>query len=585
MPRIAIVRKERCNPMACGHYLCARLCPVNKEGRDCIKPDPITKKADIDEGLCVGCGICPNKCPFDAIYIANLPNELTTKPIHQYGHNGFHLYNLPQPVFGKVVGIIGRNGIGKSTAIKIFAGVLKPNLGTDTEKSYDELLQYFKGSASQRFFEDIRDGRIKVSYKPQQVDQLAKVAKGKVRELLQKADERKAFDEIVVALDLKNILDADISTLSGGELQRVTIAGTLLKDANLYLIDEPTSFLDIKQRLRVARYIREFPNEKRAVMVIEHDLIVLDAMCDLIHIVFGKEGCYGIVSQPKAARTGMNAYLEGWLRDENMRFRDHAIEFMVRPPQKKARIVQLTSWKGIKTTLGHFTLNAEGGAFNYGEVVGILGENGIGKTTFAKILAHVLKPDAGERDEKLKVSYKPQYLDGESDELVMAVLGPNAKKHETSLMKPLDIHPLLLKPLNTLSGGELQRVAIVKALAEDAELFLLDEPSAFLDVEQRLVASKAIREFCDQTNKTVLVVDHDLMFLDYLSDRLLVFEGEPGRKGTATGPFILADGMNHFLTGIDVTFRRDPESHRPRVNKPGSVADREQKDEGKLYYS
>ncbi|MEK6822815.1 MAG: ATP-binding cassette domain-containing protein, partial [Nanoarchaeota archaeon] len=137
----------------------------------------------------MGCGICPNKCPFDAIFITNLPDELTKNPIHQYGHNGFHLYNLPQPVFGKVVGILGRNGIGKSTALKIFAGLLKPNLGTDTEKTYDELLQYFKGSSSQRFFEDIRDGKVKVSYKPQQVDMIAKFTKGKVEALLRKADE------------------------------------------------------------------------------------------------------------------------------------------------------------------------------------------------------------------------------------------------------------------------------------------------------------------------------------------------------------------------------------------------------------
>ncbi len=584
MPRIAIVRKDRCNPAACGNFLCARLCPVNKEGRDCIK-ESLYKKAMIDEKLCVGCGICPNKCPFDAIFITNLPQELTQQPIHQYGRNGFHLYDLPQPVFGKVVGILGRNGIGKSTALKIFAGMLKPNLGTDSEKTYDDLLNYFKGGQAQRFFEQLRDGRVKVSYKPQQVDLLAKVMKGTVKELLEKADERKDLDNVVKALDLAHLLAADISTLSGGELQRVAIAACLLKDANLYLIDEPTSYLDIKQRLRVAAYIRDFPNETRAVMVIEHDLIILDAMADLVHIVFGKEGCYGIVSQPKACRTGINAYLEGFLREENMRFRDHAITFNVRPPHKDQKPMRLTSWSPLTKKLGTFNLNAEEGELLMHEVVGILGENGIGKTTFVKILAHVHPPDTGEVDAKLKVAFKPQYLEGDTDDLVITVLGSEAKKHDATILRPLDIHPLMLRPLNALSGGELQRVAIARTLSQTADLYLLDEPSAFLDVEQRLIVSKVLREFAELTGKTILVVDHDLMFIDYLADRMLVFDGKPGRSGNAAGPFPLADGMNRFLSDVKVTFRRDPDSHRPRVNKPGSVADREQIAEKKYFYN
>lgn len=82
-----------------------------------------------------------------------------------------------------------------------------------------------------------------------------------------------------------------------------------------------------------------------------------------------------------------------------------------------------------------------------------------------------------------------------------------------------------------------------------------------------------------------MVVDHDILFADYLSEQLIVFDGEPAVKGNVNGPFDMEEGMNMFLKDLGITFRRDPESLRPRANKPGSVMDRKQKDENKLYYT
>jgi ATP-binding cassette, sub-family E, member 1 len=149
---------------------------------------------------------------------------------------------------------------------------------------------------------------------------------------------------------------------------------------------------------------------------------------------------------------------------------------------------------------------------------------------------------------------------------------------------PLNIEPLMLKQLNQLSGGELQRVAIALCLGQDADLFLLDEPSAYLDVEQRLIVSKIIRDVVEMSGKTAVVVDHDLLFLDYISNRLLVFDGVPAVNGSAKGPFDMAIGMNMFLKDLNMTFRRDPETHRPRANKEGSQKDQEQKSKGNYYY-
>ncbi len=584
MTRLAVVKRSDCNPHKC-QELCVKLCPINRMGKDCITI--VDGKAQIDEKLCTGCGICSKRCPFGAISIINLPEELSQEPIHRYGKNGFALYRLPIPVFGKVVGVIGRNGIGKSTAIQILAGILKPNLGREEKVTYKEIIEYFKGTEAQVFFEKLDKGEIKVSYKPQNIELIPKNFKGKVRELLSKVDEKNKLKEVIEELELSELMDNEISTVSGGELQRIAIAATVLKNANLFIFDEPTSYLDVKQRLKISRYIRkliESEDEKNAVIVIEHDLIVLDYLADNIHLLYGKPGVYGVVSQPKSARVGINVYLEGYLKEENVRFRDKKIKF----EEKSAFIsrkqkIPLTEWKNIKKKLGKFSLEAEEGMINKHELTGVLGENGIGKTSFAKILAGELKADEGELTETVSISYKPQYIEpGNSS--VAEFLSEAISLYNNQLIKPLEITQLLSKNLDELSGGELQRVFIAKCLSKDAQLYIMDEPSAYLDVEQRLVISSIIKDFIEKKGASCMVVDHDLLFIDYLSENLIVLKGIPAIKGKVMGPYEMEEGMNLFLKDLNITFRRDPESYRPRANKPDSQMDRKQRSEGKLYY-
>lgn len=584
--RIAIINRQKCNPLDCGDYLCAKLCPVNRTGTDCVTPDEITKKALIDEKLCTGCGICPKRCPFNAIEIINLPEALNQLPIHRYGENMFELFSLPTPLFGQVTGILGKNGIGKSTALKVLAKQIQPNLG-DWKKPADfkEIISHFKGTEMQGFLEKLHKDEITLSYKPQQVDLIPKQFSGTVKELLQKVDKENKLLEIVQQLGLTHFMDTSVAQVSGGELQRVAIAATVLKKANLFLFDEPTSYLDIKQRIKMSQFIRSLANEQTAVMAIEHDLIILDYMTDLVNIMYGQEGAYGVVSGLKSTREGINSFLDGYLREENTRFRDHAIKFDKSQKSSGGVSRPLISWTALKKTLGQFKLEAEASSLNRGEIVGILGENGIGKTSFVKMLAGVLEPDSGGIEPKVKVSYKPQYLETDSEMMVMVFLQDAINKFSIPLIKPLEVEKLFTKKLCELSGGELQRVSIVKCLSQDAELFLLDEPSAYLDVEQRLLISKVISALAEERGITILVVDHDLMFLDYLSDRLMVFSGVPAKHGTLRGPFAMETGMNMFLQEVGITLRRDLNSKRPRINKPGSVKDREQRQENKWYYS
>ena len=586
MTRLAVVKKENCKGGIDCPHICMSACPVNRTGKECITKisrNSKESKIQIDEKLCIGCAICVKKCPFEAISIINLPEELKESPIHRYGKNGFALYSLPIPIFGKVVGIIGRNGIGKSTALNILAGIQKPNFGEEEEKGYDGLIEFFKGTEAQVFFEKVKAGKIRTSYKIQNVELILRHYSGSVRALLEKADEKGKLSEIAEKLELSRIMDRGISQISGGELQKVAIAAASLKDANLYIFDEPSSYLDVKQRIKVSRFIKSLADEKTAVLVVEHDLIILDYMTDLMHIMYGKEGCFGVVSLPKATRIGINIYLSGFLKEENMKFREHTIKFFAKPPIDIKRQSELLSWQGIRKKLGNFTLTSNSGTLYKHQTIGILGENGIGKTTLIKIFAGVEKAE-GEISKNVTVSYKPQYISTESEQLVMELLHTAIEKYTAELINPLEIKPLFTKTIKHLSGGELQRVAIAECLSKEADLYLLDEPSAYLDVEQRLAVSKVIKDFAERRNTTILVVDHDLMFIDYLSEKLIVFDGVPAISGNASEVLSMKEGMNAFLTDLGITLRRDLETLRPRINKEESRKDRAQKAEGKLYY-
>jgi ATP-binding cassette subfamily E protein 1 len=581
--RIAVVDKERCQPKKCGQE-CLKYCPRVRSGDETVV---VAEKAIIAEELCVGCGICVKKCPMKAISIVGLPERLEGMEVHRYGKNGFVLYNLPIPRNGAVVGIVGANGTGKSTAVKILSGQLKPNLGKESA-DWDEIIERFSGTELMDYLKRLRDGKIKASIKPQYIEAIPKVFKGKTRDLLEKFDERDVLEIAVEKLNLENSLERNLSDLSGGELQRVAIAVCYMRDADFYFFDEVSPYLDIYQRIAVANFIRELAKEK-PVMIVEHDLAILDMLADFVHLTYGIPGVYGVFTNPKSARVGINQYLSGYLVEENIRIRDKKIEFEILRPRGSVSEKILLQYPSFKITLDGFRLFAEEGDIRVGEILGVVGPNAIGKSTFVRVLAGVLEDDEKRVEMKLKVSYKPQYVKGDIEELVEVFLRKinpmiYSSYIKTEFLKPLDIENLMDRMISDLSGGELQRVAIAACLLREADLYLLDEPTAHLDVEQRNEVAKVIRRFALNNSKSVLVVEHDIYFIDMVSDRIMLFDGIPGKEGFARRAVGMREGMNRFLSKLGITFRRDEETKRPRINKPDSRLDREQKAAGEYYY-
>jgi ATP-binding cassette subfamily E protein 1 len=550
-------------------------------------------KARVVETICSGCGICVRKCPFDALRIVNLPDELEKDHIYRFGPNDFTLYRLPTPRRGAVVGLLGRNGIGKTTVLRVMAGDLTPNLGRFLDPpTREEIVDRFSGLPLHNYLEDLYGGHINVVYKPQYVDKIPEVVTGKVGEVLENLDEREALLETARALEIDHILDRDITALSGGELQRVAIATAICRDAEVYLFDEPSSHLDIYQRMRAARVIRGLAEEGRMVVASEHDLAVLDYLSDDIFLLYGEPDVYGIVSNVHGVREGINIYINGYIPNENVRFRESPIVFHIKPPTApSAHGRPLLKWTELQKSYGDFELSVEAGEIAEGEVLGVFGKNGIGKTTFIRMLAGAEEPDSGGvSDAGLLVSYKPQYLQGTMEGIVEDLLkeaaGPKYSESwfRAEVLEPLHVRGLLERDVEIISGGELQRVAIAECLSRTADIYLLDEPSAYLDVEERLSMARAIRRITKMSGVTAFVVEHDIVAQDFIADSLMVFMGEEGRSGYSGNPMRLDKGMNAFLMDMGVTFRRDPDTKRPRVNKKGSRLDREQKRTGKYYY-
>lgn len=277
------------------------------------------------------------------------------------------------------------------------------------------------------------------------------------------------------------------------------------------MFDEPSSYLDIKQRLKAAQVVRSLLTDDNYVIAVEHDLSVLDYLSDFVCCLYGKPSMYGVVTLPHSVRegvpgyntctcvllimaTGINVFLDGFIPTENLRFREEALSFKMNETAEEpiADVTRHYSYPSMSKTLGSFKLEVEAGAFTDSEIIVMLGENGTGKTTFIKLLAGD-KPDIETDKQSWNVSLKPQTISPKFPGTVRMLLLKRIKssfmhpQFQTDVLKPMNLEAIMDQDVKTLSGGELQRVAITLALGMHLVETSQKETAYFVSKEHRQI--------------------------------------------------------------------------------------------------
>lgn len=380
---------------------------------------------------------------------------------------------------------------------------------------------------------------------------IAKQVKGVVGDLIKQKDQNGKAKELTKILELDDRLDREVKNLSGGELQRFAILIASITTAEILMFDEPSSYLDVRQRITASRVIREQvlnDTKKNYVIVVEHDLSILDYLSDYVCCLYGEQSVYGIVTMPYSVREGINIFLAGFIPTENMRFRDYELNFKVSQDTDEfdQKVLHTFKYPAMVKTFSkddkvQFKLTIEPGTFNNSQITVLVGENGTGKTTFIKMLAGKDK-EFKDKVPELNVSYKPQILEakygGSVQDLLIERLKDNWRhpQFKSDVTNPMKLEDILENNVTELSGGELQRVAMILVLGKPADIYLIDEPSAYLDSEQRIVCARCIKRFILNSKKVGFIVEHDFIMATYLADQVVVFEGIPGVDAKANKP-------------------------------------------------
>ncbi len=443
---------------------------------------------------------------------------------------------------GEVVGIVGRNGDGKTTLLRILTGDLQPDSGrvtTSRSASIGVLTQHQVGIPGETIRQVILDGGADHVYAAQ-------------------ADRRMIVEALLAGIDL----DRPIETLSGGERRRVGLVEVLLGDHDLIILDEPTNHLDVEAIAFLAGHLQARIRAGLAMLVVSHDRWFLDAVCTRIWevhdgVVDAYEGGYAAYVLARVERSRQAAAAESrrrnlarkelaWLRrgaparTSKPKFRIEAAEALISdvpPPRDRLALerfavsrlgkdvfdlANVTYAAGDRTLLDRVTWS-----IGPGDRIGLVGVNGAGKTTLLDLLAGLREPQGGKvkRGTTLRIGYLSQSvaeLDGE-DRVLQSVtrlrqqtrLATGRDASASGLLEEFGFTgDRLTARIGDLSGGERRRLQFLRLLLEEPNVLILDEPTNDLDIDTLTV----IEDYLDTWPGTLIVVSHDRYFLERVTD-------------------------------------------------------------------
>ncbi|KAH0886923.1 hypothetical protein HID58_063019 [Brassica napus] len=497
----------------------------------------------------------------EARQVTNVANDVPLDiPTHRYGPGSFDIHGLPNLYLGTVVGLLGGKSTGKTTCLKILAGQLKPNLGRfEDPPEWDEIIDHFDTEHIRTYLTRLQTNTLNVALKSQ--DLTVYRSSLTVRTSLEesKGTGFDSMEELIEDLDMTSMLDTCVTDLSDAELQRFAIASTIVQMADVYLFDEPTIFLDARQKYQVARVILSVVKPDRYVCITDNDMSVLDLVCD--HILYtGEETTSGEVHLDHYPLT-----------------LEELSEEIVTPPTYR---YPETVVKGF----GTFSLHVMGGDLRSSEITVVLGNMHTGKTLFLEWLNRIsVGQDFSHKDQKM-IKCENRH-DTVATHLYRLIRFSSLDRvFQELVLKPLGIVKILDKRIKEVSQSTLQKIAIATCLGQEgARVFLLDEPSIHLDARERVIAAQTIKRFIAYSRKAALVVEQDFMMATYLADRVIVVQGEPGVQSTVNSPVLMSNGVNQYLSDLNITCRTNRFTSLARMNKPRSVEDEEQKTGGHFF--
>lgn len=484
---------------------------------------------------------------------------------------------------GEKIGLIGINGTGKSTLLKVIAGVENYDDGKITKVSkltieylsqtgnFDDdakvIEQIFKGNSPiMKLLREYENTIEKLENDPEDSG-----LQKKLLELNEKMDAANAWEiesqakTVLTKLGIKNFADK-VGTLSGGQRKRIALAGALISPCDLLILDEPTNHMDNETVKWLEEYLN---NRKGALIMITHDRYFLDRVTNrMLELNNGKMysyvGNYSTFLEAKAEREAFNEASE--MKRQNLLRRELAWirrGAKARSTKQKARIDRFNelSSQEIDTKnekveisvgssrLGKKVINLENISKSYEgkkliddfsfifkkeDRVGIIGSNGIGKSTLLNIITDKIKPDRGTVDtgETVKIGYFSQEYNN-IDESMKAIeyIREGAEFIKTEDGTPISASKMMERflfipelqwtQISRLSGGEKRRLHLLRVLMEAPNVLILDEPTNDLDIETLNV----LEEYIELFNGTVITVSHDRYFLDKVVNEIISFEG------------------------------------------------------------